>query len=204
MEQQIINLQNDFNQIKKENERMKLVIINLMTILKQKNIISDDFSYDKERNKKIIILPQKQKQQMESKLFGSPKEEETQEEDNLDSLINSYQDNKQEETYIDEDDSECELNLTPIQSVSPIKQLRDVIQEENVVEEDTLVLPETQEEKEENVVEEEEKKYYTNDELKKMKVGELKTLCKSNNIKGYSKLKKNQLIEKILECKIEH
>ncbi len=37
----------------------------------------------------------------------------------------------------------------------------------------------------------------------KISLPELKTLCKENNIKGYSKLKKNEIIELLKENKIE-
>ena len=37
------------------------------------------------------------------------------------------------------------------------------------------------------------------DDLKKKKVNELKKLCKEKIIKGYSKFKNNEIIEKILQ-----
>ena len=47
--------------------------------------------------------------------------------------------------------------------------------------------------------EKEEEKPEENINYSKMKVGELKKLCKERGIKGYSKLKKKQLIEKLQE-----
>ena len=46
---------------------------------------------------------------------------------------------------------------------------------------------------------EEEKPVYTEATLKKMKVGELKKLCKEKGLKKYSTLKKNQLVELLLQ-----
>ena len=99
---------------------------------------------------------------------------------NLDSelIINENDDEKDDEKEEADSDIPAPPSPTPIQNEAPLPTNLS-----------TSPLPEPMNAEEEEEVEEEEVNY------KKMKVGELKKLCKTKGIKGYSKLKKKQLIE---------
>jgi len=99
---------------------------------------------------------------------------------NLDSelIINENDDEKDDEKEEADSDIPAPPSPTPIQNEAPLPTNLS-----------TSPLPEPMNAEEEEEVAEEEVNY------KKMKVGELKKLCKTKGIKGYSKLKKKQLIE---------